>query len=81
MAKPRNQCIVCFEIEFHKFAKIVVVQVMGSVEDERTFATLIFIKTHLRNNLRNHMGSVVRMLCQPFWRLDNFPFDEAYAHG
>lgn len=36
MAKPQNQYIACYETEFHKVAKIVVVQVMGSVEDERT---------------------------------------------
>lgn len=51
MAKPQNQYIACYETEFHKVAKIVVVQVMGSVEDERTFATLSFMKTCLRNKL------------------------------
>lgn len=67
-------------MSFSKLAKIVVVQVMESVEDERTFCTLTSVKTCLINNSRDHMGLVVRMICQPFWRLDNFPIDEAYVH-
>lgn len=40
--------------EFHKLAEMVVVQIMGSVEDERVFSTLSFMKTKLRSKLTDH---------------------------
>lgn len=67
-------------MSFISFDEIVVVQVMGSVENERTFSTLTFMKTRLKYNLKDHLGSVMRMFYQPFWRLDNFSLDEAYTH-
>jgi hypothetical protein len=48
--------------------------VLGSVEDERTFFTLTFMKSKLKNQLTNHFDFVVRMYAQDFFTLQNFPF-------
>ena len=37
-----------------KVAKIAMVQIVGSVKDERTFSNLTFIKNKLRNRLLCH---------------------------
>jgi hypothetical protein len=40
--------LLCAQLfEFMNMAKLVVVQIMGFVEDERTFSTLTFMKTKL----------------------------------
>jgi len=49
---------------------------MGSVEDERTFSTLKFIKTRLRNRLCEHLDLVVCMFARPFYTIDTFPYDD-----
>jgi hypothetical protein len=50
---------------------------MGFVEDERTFSTLTFTKTTLRNCLCEHLDMVVQMFAQPFYTGDTFPYDNA----
>jgi hypothetical protein len=52
--------------EFIKVAEIAVTTVLGSVEDERTFSTLGFMKSKLRNRLGSHLGTTVKMFSQPF---------------
>jgi hypothetical protein len=42
------------------------------MEDERTFSTLMFIKSKLQNQLCEHLDLVVRMFAQPFY---TFPYD------
>jgi hypothetical protein len=42
-------------------AELVIVQVIGSVEDERTIFTLSFMKLKLRNQLVGHLDIVVHM--------------------
>jgi hypothetical protein len=44
---------VCL-FEFMTMAKLVMVQIMGSIEDERIFLTLTFMKTSLWNRLCEH---------------------------
>jgi hypothetical protein len=52
--------------EYMKVANIVVTDVLGSVEDERTFSTLKFMKLKLRNSLGGHLDAhVVSGLLQP----------------
>jgi len=63
--------------EFMKVAKLVVVQIMGSVEDEKTFSTFTFMKIRLRNKLCEHLGLVVCMYMQPFYTIDTFPYHDA----
>ena len=47
--------------EYLKIAELAVVTVLGSVEDERTFSTLNFMKNKLKNRLSTHLPVVVGM--------------------
>ncbi len=46
---------------------IIIVMVLGNVEDERTFSTLTFMKSKLKNQLTTHLDLVVRMYAQDFF--------------
>jgi len=48
--------------------------VLGNVEDECTFSSLVFMKLKLRNQLMTHLDLVVQMYGQTFYTLDTFPF-------
>ncbi len=52
-------------------------QIMGFVEDERTFSTLTFMKTRLQNRLCEYLDLVMRIYTQPFYIVDTFPYDDA----
>jgi len=65
--------------EFLKLAEIACVQVLGSVEDERTFSTLTFIKNRLRNRLTTHLELAVAMFAQRFYTMENFPYHAVFA--
>lgn len=56
-----------------------VVMVLGSVEDERTFSSVKFLKSPLRNSLDAHLNLVVGMYSQKMFTLKNFPYEETYA--
>jgi hypothetical protein len=48
--KISSNALLCAQpSEFIKVAKLAMVQIMEYVEDERTFSTLIFMKTRLQN--------------------------------
>jgi hypothetical protein len=64
--------------EFIKVAKIATVMVLGSVQDERTFSTVSFIKSKLRNRLTTHLPLVVGIKCQNFYNLQDFPYDAPF---
>ena len=64
--------------EVYNLAKMVVVQIMGSVEDKRVFSILSFMKTKVRNKWTNHLDLMVCMFCQNYWHLDNFLFDDVF---
>lgn len=59
-----------------KLAKLAMVQVIGSVEDERCFFTLAFMKSILCNKLTTHLPLVVHMFAQHFYTIQNFPYGE-----
>lgn len=50
--------------EFLKLAEIAVIHVLGSIEDERLFSSVGFLKSKLRNNLEEHIQIVVGMFSQ-----------------
>ncbi len=52
-----------------RLVKLVIVMVLGNVEDERTFFTLTFIKTKLKNWLTTHLDFVVTMYAQDSFTL------------
>jgi hypothetical protein len=64
--------------EYLKLAEVAIVLVLGSVEDERTFSTLSFMKDKLRNRLQTHLPMVVTMHGQTFFDINNFAYDQAY---
>jgi len=47
--------------EFIKVAEIVILEVLGNVEDERTFSTLSFMKSKLQNRLGGHVNTCVKL--------------------
>jgi hypothetical protein len=65
--------------EFFKIADIAVNVVLGSVEDERTFSTLGFMKNKLHNRLGGHLNICVKLFSQPFFTQGNFPYSDAIA--
>jgi hypothetical protein len=62
-----------------KVAKIAMVTVLGSMEDERTFNNLAFMKSNLRNWLPTHLDLCVHMFIQNFYTNTNFQYDIAIA--
>jgi hypothetical protein len=66
--------------EFMKVVEITVTAILGSVEDERTFSTLSFMKSKLRNHLSSHLDTTVKMFLQPFYKQDTFPYNNAIIH-
>ncbi len=44
-----------------KVAKLIVVQILGFVEDERTFKTLTFMKIKLWDKFSDHLDFMVHM--------------------
>ena len=64
--------------EYIKVAELAVVMVVDSIQGERTFNTLTFMKNKLRNRLTMHLELVVGMKMQNFYTLDNFLYNDAY---
>jgi hypothetical protein len=58
-------------------AKIGVVLVLESIEDEQTFSILTFMKDKLRNKLGLHLDTILRMFAQEFYTQENFLYEEA----
>jgi hypothetical protein len=63
--------------KYMKIVKIVMVQMLGLVEDEKTFSNLIFMKNKMCNWLTTHLDLYVYMFTQNFQTLINFPYHEA----
>ncbi len=63
-------------IEYVKLAKLAMVQVVGSVEDERCFSPFTFMNFKFRNRLTTHLSFVVRMFVQCFYTIQKFPYEE-----
>jgi len=64
--------------KFMQFVGLTIVQVIGSVEDERTFSTLTFMKSTLQNQLARHLDIAIRMFAQDFFHYWNFSFPSYY---
>jgi len=63
--------------EYNKLVEIAMVEVLGFVEDERTFNNLSFMKNKLWNQLTTHLNLCVKMFSHNFFTLSNFPYDDA----
>ncbi len=64
-----------------KVAKFVVVQIMGFMENERTFLTLTFMKVRLENKLCEHLDLVIHIYAQLLDTIDTFLNDVAITLG
>ena len=65
--------------EYLKLAEIAAVLVLRSVEDERTFSMLSFMKDKLRNRLQINLPLAVTMHGQNFYNINSFPYEQAYT--
>lgn len=54
------------------------VHVLGSVEDERLFSSMGFLKSKLRNKLEEHIELVVGMFSHRVFSLENFPYQKVF---
>jgi hypothetical protein len=64
-------------LKFIKLAKIVAIQVIGSMEDECTFNILSFMKSKLKNRFTSHLDLVIRTFSQHLYTFEKFPYDLA----
>jgi hypothetical protein len=65
--------------EYIKLAQLAMIYVLGSVEDERCFSFLTFLKDKLRNRLASdHLSLVMGMYAQDVFTLQNFPYDPCF---
>lgn len=79
-----SSCLTHHFSEFMKLAEVAVIHVLGSVEDERTFSSVAFLKSKLRNTLSMHLELVVGMYSQRIFSLENFPYESVFddwVHG
>jgi len=60
--------------EFIKLSQVAICAVLGSVEDERTFSTLAYMKSKVRNRLGGHLDTCVKLFAQPWWNQESFPY-------
>jgi len=65
-------------LEFFKLATIAAMQVLGSMEDERTFSTLSFMKSKLKNHFNEHLHTIVKTYSQTFYTLNTFLYDACF---
>ncbi len=57
---------------------IIVIQMLGLLEDEQTFFTFFFMKSKLRNRRNEHLNIVVGMYFQTFYSLNSFPYNACF---
>jgi hypothetical protein len=67
----------CFP-EYLKLAEIAIIHVLGSIEDERSFSSLNFLKNKVRNRLDQNLQVIVGMHGQQIYNLKNFPYDDCF---
>ncbi len=60
--------------EYLKLADIVVVSILGFVEDEWTFSMFAFMKDKLCTRLGLHLDTIVCMFAQKFYIQESFPY-------
>jgi hypothetical protein len=68
----------CSFLEYFMLLEIATVQVLGNIEDERCFNSLVFCKSKLWNQFTTSLGLVVRMFSYKFYIVHNFLYVEAF---
>ncbi len=69
-----SQVLKCKVSKYLKLVELVIVVVIGSVEDKCMFFTFTFVGPKLRNQLTTHLDLIVKMYMQESFKLENFPF-------
>jgi hypothetical protein len=64
--------------EYFKLADLCQTMILGSVEDERMFSALSFLKSKMRNKLDKHMDICLRLYVTKY-DISNFPYERALA--
>jgi hypothetical protein len=64
--------------EYIKVVGITMVQVLGLIEDERTFNNLVFMKSKLHKRLTTHLD-LRAMFTHNFYNVNNFPYDATFT--
>jgi hypothetical protein len=62
--------------KYNKLVELVLVQIVGNVEDERCLYFLAFMKSKFHNRLTTWLLFVVQMFTQHFYIIHNFPYEE-----
>ncbi|NCB23801.1 MAG: hypothetical protein EOM56_13415, partial [Deltaproteobacteria bacterium] len=76
----RNKAAAEHYSEWVAFAKLAIVMVPGSVEEERVFSAMNFLKNQTRNSLDTHLEDAVRVFTQALYTVHTFPYSQAYKH-
>lgn len=63
-------------LEYFKLENLCQTIIMGSVEDERMFSSLSFLKSKLRNKLDKYMHIWLRLYVT-MYGINNFPYERA----
>ncbi|KAH7428771.1 hypothetical protein KP509_09G016700 [Ceratopteris richardii] len=64
--------------EYFKVANLCLTMILGSVEDERLWSSLTFIRNATRNRLNKNLDTCLRLFVSKS-DLETFPFEEAYV--
>jgi hypothetical protein len=59
------EVLVCnfLKLKYLKLAELAMVQIVGSVEDEKCFSMLAFMKSKLCNTFITHLPLVFKVMC------------------
>ena len=64
--------------EYFKLVNLCQTMILGSVEDERMFSALAFLKSKLRNKLDKNVDTCLRLYVTKY-EVDIFPYERALA--
>ena len=66
--------------EWIKVVELVVIVVLGSLEEKRTFSILSFIKSKFSNRLGSHLDTCVKVYVQEFFTQESFFYQSAITY-
>jgi len=66
--------------KYFKLANLCQTLILGSVEDERVFSLMSFVKSKLINKLDNNLDTCLRLYMSRYC-IQNFPYDRVIAQG
>lgn len=65
-------------LEYFKLTNLCLTMILGSVEDERGFSTLSFLKSKVRNKLDKKLGNCLK-LYNSRYEVESFPHEKAIS--